>query len=88
MHLRLSEKQDGVVELWQDGVKVVDARGQTLPLAGTIYDDLEVGIGAHSFGPGTAVLYVDDVVDLAGPIAATTRSDAARNRGPEPGFHG
>ena len=51
-------------------MKIVDARGQTLPLAGTIYDDLEVGISAHSFGPGTAVLYVDDRDDLAEPIAA------------------
>src|SRR4051794_23923800 len=62
LHLRLTDRADGVIELWQDGVKVVDDRGQTLPLAGTIYDDLEVGIGAHSFGPDTAVLYVDDVV--------------------------
>ena len=62
LHLRLTDRADGVIELWQDGVKVVDDRGQTLPLAGTIYDDLEVGISAHSFGPNKAVLYVDDVV--------------------------
>jgi hypothetical protein len=61
MHLRLSEKDDGIIELWQDGVQIVGANGQTLPLAGTIYDDLEVGISAHSFGPGAATLYVDDM---------------------------
>ena len=68
MHLRLSEKKDGVIELWQDGVKIVDVSGQTLPLAGTIYDDLEVGISAHSFGPNTATLYVDDLVISPEPI--------------------
>jgi len=31
-HLKLSEKDDGVIELWQDGTKIVDARGQTLIL--------------------------------------------------------
>ena len=72
-HLRLSDQHDGVVELWQDGVKIVDARGQTLPLASTIYDDLEVGISAHSFGPNTAVLYVDDVTVSHEPIGDTDR---------------
>jgi hypothetical protein len=62
MHLRLSDEEKGIIELWQDGVRIVEATGQTLPLAGTIYDDLEVGISAHSFGPGAATLYVDDVM--------------------------
>lgn len=61
LHLELSEQSDGLVELWQDGEKIVEARGQTLPLAGTVYDELEVGISAHSFGPGTATLFVDDL---------------------------
>ncbi len=61
LHLRLSEQPDGRVELWQDGVAIVEGRGQTLPLAGTIYDDLEVGISAHSFGPDPATLFVDDL---------------------------
>ena len=60
-HITLSEKEDGVVELWQDGTKIVDARGQTLPLAHSIYNSLEVGISAHSIGPLPATLYVDDV---------------------------
>jgi Polysaccharide lyase len=68
MHLWLSEKNDGIIELWQDGVKIVDSIGQTLPLAGTIYDDLEVGISAHSFGPNPATLYVDDLVISSEPI--------------------
>ena len=68
MHLRLSDQKDGLVELWQDGVKLVEAGGQTLPLANAIYDDLEVGISAHSFGPAAATLFVDDVVISADPI--------------------
>ena len=88
LHLRLSDQPDGVVELWQDGVKVVDARGQTLPLAGTIYDDLEVGISAHSFGPGTAVLYVDDVAISPDADPGDAECREPRNRGHEPGFHG
>ncbi len=60
-HVTLSEKTDGVVELWQDGTKIVDARGQTLPLAHSIYNSLEVGITAHSFGQLPATLYADDV---------------------------
>jgi hypothetical protein len=73
LHLRLSETSDGLVELWQDGVKLIEARGQTLPLASTIYDDLEVGISAHSFGPDPATLFVDDL-----RIAATPPEEPAR----------
>jgi len=61
LHNTLSEMADGVVELWQDGTKIVDARGQTLPLAHIIYNSLEVGISAHSFGEQPSTLYVDDV---------------------------
>ena len=60
-HLKLSDKDDGVIELWQDGMKIVDARGQTLPLANSVYNYLEVGITAHSTRPQPATLYVDDV---------------------------
>jgi hypothetical protein len=67
LHITLSEEQDGVVELWQDGTQIVDARGQTLPLSHTIYNSLEVGISAHSFGPLPATLYVDDVSISARP---------------------
>lgn len=60
-HLKLSDKDDGVIELWQDGTRIVDARGQTLPLANSVYNYLEVGITAHSTRPQPATLYVDDV---------------------------
>ena len=44
----LDSGPDGTVELWQDGSRVLSARGQTLPLDDTIYDSLEVGVTAHS----------------------------------------
>jgi hypothetical protein len=60
-HITLSEREDGLVELWQDGRKIVDSRGQTLPLSHSIYNSLEIGISAHSFGQRPSTLYVDDV---------------------------
>jgi len=67
-HITLSEQPDGVVELWQNGTKIVDTQGQTLPLAHTIYNSLEVGISAHSFGSQPATLYADDVAISAKPL--------------------
>ncbi|MCX7824817.1 MAG: polysaccharide lyase [Verrucomicrobiae bacterium] len=72
--LRLSEKQDGIAELWQDGVKIVDARGQTLPLAHTIYNSLEIGITAHNDRDKPATLYVDDVAISDKPLELTPAS--------------
>jgi hypothetical protein len=60
-HFKLSEKDDGVVELWQDGEKIIDARGQTLVLSHAIYNSLEVGISAYSEQKGDCTLFVDDV---------------------------
>jgi len=57
-HVKLSELQDGVVELWQDGVKTVEGTGQTLPLADTICNSLEIGISATNV---ESTLFVDDV---------------------------
>ena len=67
-HLKLSEREDGIIELWQDGTKIVHARGQTLPLAHTILNSLEVGISAYSTGPKPATLYVDDISISDQPI--------------------
>ena len=60
-HLKLSEKDDGVIELWQDGQKLIDTHGQTLALAHTIYNSLEIGISAYNEQGKPATLYVDDV---------------------------
>ena len=61
MHLTLSEKDDGVIELWQDGQKLIDTHGQTLVLACAIYNSLEIGISAYNEKDKPATLYVDDV---------------------------
>ena len=66
--LHLSESADGRVQLWQDERKLIDEQGQTLPLASAIYDSLEIGISAHSFGPNPATVYVDDVAISDRPI--------------------
>jgi hypothetical protein len=60
-HLILSDRDDGVIELWQDGIKIIDTRGQTLPLGHTIYNSFETGITAHNDRSKPATLYVDDV---------------------------
>jgi hypothetical protein len=57
---------DGQVQIWQDDQLVVDRRGPTLPFKGAVYDSLEVGISAHSFGDQTATLFVDDLSVTAG----------------------
>lgn len=60
-HLRLTEQDDGVIELWQDGRKIVDTHGQTLVLAHAIYNSFEIGISAYNEQGTKATLYVDDV---------------------------
>ncbi|MEQ2009458.1 MAG: heparin lyase I family protein [Limisphaerales bacterium] len=60
-HLKLSEKDDGVIQLWQDGQKIIDSRGQTLVLAHAIYNSLEIGLSAYNEKDKTATLYMDDV---------------------------
>jgi hypothetical protein len=52
---------DGAIEIWQDNVKVIDTRGTTLPFRSAIYNSLEIGISAHSFGDEDCTLFVDDV---------------------------
>jgi hypothetical protein len=61
VHLLLSEKADGVMEVWQDETKIIDAYGQTLPTVKTIYDRLEVGLTANGSTEHAHTLYVDDV---------------------------
>ena len=67
LHLTLTDSADGVIELWQDGKQIIDSRGQTLPLAGSVYDSLEVGISAHN-DTQAATLFVDDIAISAEPL--------------------
>jgi hypothetical protein len=66
--LRLSEGEDGIVQLWQDGKLIIDQRGQTLPFAGAVYNSLEIGLSAHATSSDSAVLFVDDVIISDKPI--------------------
>ena len=67
-HLKLTEQDDGVIELWQDGQKIIDTRGQTLVLPQMIYNSFEVGISAYNEKQKIATLYVDDVSISDQPI--------------------
>lgn len=60
-HLKLTEKDDGVIELWQDRQKIIDTHGQTLVLAHMIYNSFEIGISAYNEKDKPGTLYVDDV---------------------------
>jgi hypothetical protein len=61
-HFLLSDLENGIIQLWQDDELIIDLRGKTLPFAAAVYDDLEVGLSSHSFGPDAAILYVDDLI--------------------------
>ena len=58
LHLVLSNHDDGVIEMWQDGQKILSTTGQTLPTHDSVYSALQVGITATSM---KTVLLVDDV---------------------------
>ena len=53
---------------WQLVKRVLDERGQTLPFAEAVYDDLEIGLSAHSESDSEAIVYVDDVVISDMPV--------------------
>lgn len=57
VHFRFDEVS-GLVELWQDSVKILDVNGPTLPLANAVQTNIEVGISATSTA---TVMYLDDV---------------------------
>ncbi len=58
----------GRIRVWQDDSLVVDGTGPSLPFAGIMYNNLEVGISAHSFGDDAATLFVDDVLVTTSPL--------------------
>ena len=62
IHLHLSDGADGRMQVWQDGVKVLDEAGKTLPRARTVYDRMQVGVTANAGRNQTQTLFVDDVV--------------------------
>ena len=67
-HVLLSDDA-GFVQIFQDGNKVLDKPGRTLPLADTVYDRVEIGVTAMGKGARyEKVLYVDDFVISDSPI--------------------
>ncbi len=52
---------DGLIEVWQDGKKIIDAKGATLPFPAAIYSSLEIGASAFSELEGRAIVYVDEL---------------------------
>ncbi|MDO8624378.1 MAG: hypothetical protein Q7R54_03425, partial [bacterium] len=60
LHLKLSEKKDGLAELWVDGKKVLEKQMQTLPFTDIVLDRVEVGLSASPANIDTE-LYMDDI---------------------------
>jgi hypothetical protein len=60
LHLSL-KMSDGLIEVWQDDVKIVETKGDTLPFPSAIYNSLEIGASAYSELSGVSVVYVDDI---------------------------
>ncbi|MEP3211204.1 MAG: heparin lyase I family protein [Maribacter sp.] len=58
LHLKFSNTEEGILELWQDGVQIVSASGINLPTSNAIQNVLEVGISATS---SNTVLLIDNL---------------------------
>lgn len=67
VHLVLSAG-DGRMEVWQDGTKVIDATGRTLPTDRTRYNRLQVGITANGNRQHAHTLWVDDIAFSNRPL--------------------
>lgn len=69
-HFKLHAGNKGVVRVWQDGRKIIDATGQTLPFAQAVYNSLEVGITATQHD---ATVFVDAVEVSGEPLRTGAR---------------
>jgi len=58
VHLKYSNTNDGIIELWQDGIQIISATGINLPTSNSIQNILEVGATASSEG---CVLFFDNM---------------------------
>jgi hypothetical protein len=58
LHLRFDDGEQGRVEVWQNGVQIINANGITLPTSNSIQTNLELGITATS---AATELFMDDV---------------------------
>lgn len=60
LHIHLAHDENGVVELWQDGKRILYGKGQTLPKPNIVYDRVQFGITASGTHSGSLV--IDDVM--------------------------
>jgi len=58
VHFNFSAENDGLIELWQDGVQLISANGVNLPLVNSIQNSLEIGISATE---KSSTVFVDNV---------------------------
>ena len=69
-HLHLSDDDNGLAELWQDGVKIIEEKGRTLPLADTVYNAIMTGVTVSPpIAEFNKTVYVDDVIISDSPIS-------------------
>ena len=59
VHLKYSNESNGIIEIWQDGIKIISETGINLPTSNSIQNILEVGITASSAG---CVLLFDNMI--------------------------
>jgi len=64
LHLELSNRGDGLIQIWQNCELIVSARGKTLPKAAAVLDRMQLGITATQL---ETTLYVDDVLLAVNP---------------------
>ena len=67
MQAYLSDENEGHVQLWLNGTRLIDGTGPTLPLKSAVFDRFGIGITANTAGQ-TTDLYVDDVRSSHNPF--------------------
>ncbi len=58
VHIKYDDANAGVVEVWQDGIRIINATGTTLPTSNSIQTNVEIGITATSVAVD---MFVDDI---------------------------
>lgn len=61
VHMFLSDGADGKVEVWQEGIKIIDGNGPNLPSSSSIYDRMQIGITANQ-DLYDQIIYIDDII--------------------------
>lgn len=74
--IHLQADAEGRLELWQDGNKILDQKGQTLPFKGAVYDRVETGLSAVNNALKDTTLYVDDFAIGPQPLKSNSTPTA------------